>query len=180
MSLFKIDKNYFSLGELLEKIESEAWMYISLSGRYREIPSALSDDIRPNYHKEYFHVFIERCEYLLHKAVRSELQQSVKQTAQSNLGGGASMSVGGESTGSNLYIPLPRYRQILESQTQLTGKAGITTPDSPDNEIVNAHLEDEQFIASNGGGASVPHIRPTSSTARNPGLDPEETIRGRV
>lgn len=220
MSLFKVDKNYFSLGELLEKIESEAWMYMSLSGRYRAISPVLTlEEGAINYHKEYFHTFIERCEYLLHKAVRAELQHSVNQSNGGNIGtatvggGGGlrdsttwSQSVGGESTGSDLYNPMPQYRRYLQaqaqansnthsqeqshtqSQTQPTYRSSIapgpgkisgeTSPpltaendtDSVRNEIVNAHLEDEQFIASNGGGASVPHIRPTSSTTRNPGL----------
>ena len=216
MSLFKVDKNYFSLGELLEKIESEAWMYMSLSGRYRSpIPILTLEDGSVNYHKEYFHTFIERCEYLLHKAVRAELQQSINQSNGGNIGtatvggGGGlrdsttwSQSVGGESAGSDLYNPLPQYRRYLQVQTQThphphsksqaqaqsqrqeqtTSRASMTSggtsppltaendSDSVRNEIVNAHLEDEQFVASNGGGASVSNIRPTSSTARNPGL----------
>ena len=184
MSLFKVDKNYFSLGELLEKIESEAWMYMSLSGRYRGVIATVPDDGSVNYHKEYFHTFIERCEYLLHKAARSELQQSVNQPNATNVstGGGLrdtttwSQSVGGDTTGSDLYNPLPQYRAYLRQKPTGTivgsGKTmGNVETDSVRNEIVNAHLEDEQFIASNGGGASVPHIRPTSSTAGNPGLE---------
>lgn len=179
MSLFKVDKNYFSLGELLEKIESEAWMFMSLSGRYRR---SLEDE-SINYHKEYFHTFIERCEYLLHKAVRTDLQQSINQgnvNASSANGGSSNWS-----TGSDLYNPLPQYRQYLreksQSRTPITSKdtskdTSIDTStvendsDSVRNEIVNAHLEDEQFTASNGGGTSVPNIRPASSTTRNPGL----------
>jgi hypothetical protein len=148
-----------------------------------------------NYHKEYFHTFIERCEYLLHKAVRTELQQSVNQgnisMGTSGSGGGGlrdsttwSQSVGGESTGSDLYNPLPQYRRYLQAQTPTRSikNVAISPPltaendsDSVRNEIVNAHLEDEQSIASNGGGASVLNIRPPSSTTRNPGLGSGET-----
>jgi hypothetical protein len=183
MSLFKIDKNYFSLGDLLERIESEAWMYVSLSGRYRPISYTDEDSVKINFHKEYFNIFIERCEYLLHKAVRSDLQQSTRQSQPTSnyLSNGTSTtnSVGGDTTGTDLYNPMPQYRNILQKQDpspkrqlalNIQANRRTTDLDSPVNEIVNAHLEDEQFIASNGGGASVPHIRPTTPTTRIPGL----------
>jgi hypothetical protein len=34
MSLFKIDKTFFTAGQLFEKLQSEGWMYLTLSGEY--------------------------------------------------------------------------------------------------------------------------------------------------
>lgn len=68
VSLFRIDKNYFTVGDLVEKIESEAWMYLTLSGKYKheDYESGLSG------HQLMFTQFMERCELLMSKAITTE------------------------------------------------------------------------------------------------------------
>jgi hypothetical protein len=74
VSLFRVDKNYFTIGEMIEKIESEAWMYLTLSGKYKiEDPGDVTE--RQQY-QTMFHTFMERCESLLHKAVLTEFSST--------------------------------------------------------------------------------------------------------
>jgi peptidoglycan hydrolase-like protein with peptidoglycan-binding domain len=102
ISLFKIDKNYFTLGELLDRIESESWMYITLSGRYRQKHSSGIDYT----HKELFYLFMERCEYLLHKAVRTELQNNQQsQSSPNSVGNG-----GGVNNDISNSTPPPEFK----------------------------------------------------------------------
>lgn len=71
ISLFRIDKNYFTVGDLIEKIESESWMYLTLSGRYKiDDQEYITDGITG--HRSFFSLFMERCEAMINKAVRTE------------------------------------------------------------------------------------------------------------
>jgi hypothetical protein len=71
VSLFRVDKNYFTVGDLIEKIESEAWMYLTLSGKYkRDDLEDLEEGITG--HKAMFSSFMERCEMMMNKAIRTE------------------------------------------------------------------------------------------------------------
>ena len=72
VSLFRVDKNYFTVGDLIEKIESEAWMYLTLSGKYqREDLEEVEEGIITG-HKSQFSTFMERCELMMNKAIRTE------------------------------------------------------------------------------------------------------------
>lgn len=55
ISLFGIDRKYFLLKDRSARLEEEAWLYVSLSGKYHTGAS----------HQEQFSLFIEHCETLL-------------------------------------------------------------------------------------------------------------------
>lgn len=82
VSLFRIDKNYFTVGDLVEKIESESWMYLTLSGKYKhdDYESGLSG------HQMMFTQFMECCELLMSKAITTEyISGSIPQSNKSVL-----------------------------------------------------------------------------------------------
>lgn len=56
ISLFALDRKYFCLKERLLRLESEAWLFVGLSGKYKKGGS----------HQELFSPFLENCEHLLH------------------------------------------------------------------------------------------------------------------
>ena len=72
VSLFRVDKNYFTVGDLIEKIESEAWMYLTLSGKYQKEDLEDLEEGNITGHKSQFSVFMERCELMMNKAIRTE------------------------------------------------------------------------------------------------------------
>ena len=59
ISLFGIDRSYFSCKEQLAVLEAEAWSFIALSGHYKNAT-----------HQEQFSTFMERSEGILDKAMR--------------------------------------------------------------------------------------------------------------
>jgi len=69
ISLFRVDKHYYTIGTLLEKIESEAWMFLTQCGYYGQ---SVAEGILGEGHRASFHRFMERCELLINKAVRTE------------------------------------------------------------------------------------------------------------
>lgn len=69
VSLFRVDKNYYTVGDLIEKIESESWMYLTLSGRYDKDDEEVVEE---KSHQRYFSQFMERCEVMMNKAIRTE------------------------------------------------------------------------------------------------------------
>ena len=75
VSLFRVDKNFFTVGNLIEKIESEAWMFLTQSGTYKQdadTSSTQSDGTYYPNHRATFQKFMERCEILMNKAIQSE------------------------------------------------------------------------------------------------------------
>lgn len=85
VSLFRVDKNYFTVGNLIEKIESESWLFLTQSGPYSsetddEDGRSITRDVSHTGHREKFNQFIEKCEILINKAVRSEYATGFKPT----------------------------------------------------------------------------------------------------
>jgi hypothetical protein len=56
ISLLSLDRKYFSLKERLSRLESEAWLFAALAGKYK----------KGGGHQELFPSFLENCEHLLH------------------------------------------------------------------------------------------------------------------
>lgn len=85
ISLFALDRKYFSLKERVSRLQSEAWLYASLSGKYK----------RGGTHEELFSSFVENCEHLLH----AFSDHSNRHPAVSSSGGGVEAASGaaGES-----------------------------------------------------------------------------------
>lgn len=71
VSLFRVDKNYFTVGDLIEKIESESWMFLTLSGKYKQ-DELEEHETGLSGHQLMFHKFMERCEVMMNKAIRTE------------------------------------------------------------------------------------------------------------
>jgi len=55
LSLFGVDRKYFLLKDQLARLEAEAWLFLSLSGRYKGLGA----------HEELFASFMEKCEAIL-------------------------------------------------------------------------------------------------------------------
>ena len=55
ISLFSLDRKYFTLKERLSCLESEAWLFLALTGKYHTGKT----------HQELFPSFLENCEHLL-------------------------------------------------------------------------------------------------------------------
>lgn len=89
ISLFRVDKNYYAIGTLLEKIESEAWMFLTQCGFYEQTPV---DGILGEGHRGNFQQFMERCELLINKAVRTEYTPASAQAHRGGMSSSASVS----------------------------------------------------------------------------------------
>jgi hypothetical protein len=107
MTLFKIDKTFFIVGQLFEKLQSEGWMYLTLSGHYSASASAglasmeshdsssTSTDTPVHNHSTMFSLFMEQLEKLYTRITEVDYNPSMKQSissGQSVLGGSGSGS----------------------------------------------------------------------------------------
>lgn len=98
VSLFRVDKNYYTVGSLLEKIESESWLFLTQSGPYNpendeEEGRNITDDTSYTGHRSRFKQFIEKCEILINKAVRSEYATGFKATGSHTAGASSTAGV---------------------------------------------------------------------------------------
>ena len=97
VSLFRVDKNYFTIGNLLEKIESEAWLFLTQSGPYNpdnyEEEGVIVDESSHTGHRNRFRQFIEKCEILINKAVRSEYATGFKTNSSHTTGASSTAGV---------------------------------------------------------------------------------------
>lgn len=88
MTLFKLDKRYFMIHATAERIRSETWQYISLSGRY----SGHYGGLRPTHKNQYIYYFT-KLERIRMKHVSDEFVRS------------PSGGVSGGGSGSNIESP---------------------------------------------------------------------------
>lgn len=98
VSLFRVDKNYFTIGNLLEKIESEAWLFLTQSGPYNpendeEGGHNIAIDSSYTGHRSRFKQFIEKCEILINKAVMSEYATGFKTSGSHTAGASSTAGV---------------------------------------------------------------------------------------
>jgi hypothetical protein len=98
VSLFRVDKNYYTIGNLLEKIESESWLFLTQSGPYNpendeEGGHNITDDSTYTGHRMHFRQFIEKCEILINRAVRSEYATGFKPNGSHTAGGSSTAGV---------------------------------------------------------------------------------------
>jgi len=71
VSLFGVDRNYFTSKAQAAALEMEAWLFLSLAGRYDR--SASSDSNGPIGHAAQFQDFVQRCEHMLSAAAHAEM-----------------------------------------------------------------------------------------------------------
>ena len=75
ISFYKWDKKYFLYSSYKSKINQEIWLYLELTGRYSSIiDSDTKEIIFESSHKNKFHMFMERIEYLLKKLKNFNLE----------------------------------------------------------------------------------------------------------
>lgn len=71
MTLFKVDKKYYFLHTILEQLQSEAWQYISLTGRYAQKGEDTNGVKYDKNHKELFYYFT----YIMEKMVMKQVEE---------------------------------------------------------------------------------------------------------
>jgi len=83
LTLFKIDKKFYFLNTTMERLRSEGWQYLGLTGRY----SGMTDETPPT-HASQFMFFIHQIEKIKMKQVEEEFyksdESSVSQQSRSN------------------------------------------------------------------------------------------------
>ena len=131
VSLFRVDKNYFTVGNLLQKLESEAWLFLTQSGPYN--PDYDEEDARPTTdvtgetgHRLKFRSFIETCEMLINKAVRTEYTTGFK-TNTTHIGG-ASTNGTTSGTGGGNHVNGMILREAPSSVAEMYQNTRETTP----------------------------------------------------
>ena len=72
MTLFKVDKKYYFLHTISYQLESEAWQYISLTGRYAQKGKDVNGTEFDLTHKELFFYFTYMMEKMIMKQVEEE------------------------------------------------------------------------------------------------------------
>jgi hypothetical protein len=72
MTLFKVDKKYYFLHTISYQLESEAWQYISLTGRYAQKGKDVNGTEFDLTHKELFFYFTYMMEKMVMKQVEEE------------------------------------------------------------------------------------------------------------
>jgi len=78
LTLFKIDKKYYFLNTTLERLRSEGWQYVSLTGRYS---GHLIGGAQPTHHNQ-FVFFMHYIEKFKMKQVEEEYYKSDEKTNQ--------------------------------------------------------------------------------------------------
>ena len=153
VSLFRVDKNYYTVGDLIEKIESESWMYLTLSGRYDQSDEEVSPERN---HQLFFSQFMERCEVMMNKAIRTEY-------------------LPGNATSGG--------RSIHNEASVLTKKAVDVRADPYSFETVIPTVDDRINRPDSGSGGSIDYVRrpgpPSDSTEESGGV-PAEREAGRM
>jgi len=162
VSLFRVDKNYYTIGNLLEKIESESWLFLTQSGPYNpendeEESRNIVDESSYTGHRAGFKKFIEKCEMLINKAVRSEYATGFK-TSGSHTAGASSTA--GVVMASRTNNDIPYLREAPP------GAAAMYRP-SPDPYINRR------------GTSPVPNVPNSVDVTRRPPSSQSSSNRGR-
>lgn len=141
VSLFRVDKNYYTVGNLLEKIESEAWLYLTQSGPYNPEHNPEHDEeegrnlTQHTGHRSRFKQFIEKCEILINKAVRSEYATGFKSNG--------THTTSGSSTAPTDPIPTRihngEFPYLREAPSVVAGLYHPTTGSDPPSSRQDSH-----------------------------------------
>lgn len=110
LTLFKIDKKYYFLNTTLERLRTEGWQYLGLTGRYS---GQLIQHQQPT-HENQFVFFTHQIEKIKMKQIEEEYYKSDEKTTQPPQHG--SSSTPANSAAHDLYPPSPA--QPLASITQ--------------------------------------------------------------
>jgi hypothetical protein len=97
LTLFKMDKKYYSLNTVLEHLRSEGWQYLQLTGRYS---GHLGDHIHKPSHKNQFVFFTNMIEKIVMRQVEDEYYKVNDSSSQGPPPASASASASASSGGS--------------------------------------------------------------------------------
>jgi len=100
LALFKIDKKYYFLNTTLERLRTEGWQYVGLTGRYS---GHLTTGMQPT-HENQFVYFTHQIEKIKMKQVEEEYYKSDEKIANAPHGTTAINTLNGKN---DLYPPSP-------------------------------------------------------------------------
>ncbi len=110
LALYRVDKKYFLLYTVLERLRSEGWQYFSLTGRY----SGYSNMYAPTHTNQFVH-FCYSIEKISLKLVAEEFFKQADKTPQNTTANTSSIteqSQNNYSVSSQMFIPSPEKNNI--------------------------------------------------------------------
>ena len=152
LTLFKIDKKFYFLNTTMERLRSEGWQYLGLTGRY----SGMANEIVPT-HSNQFMYFIHQIEKIKMKQVEEEFYKSDESSVSQN-----SRSNGGKST--ELYPP-SLTTPVTEMGSQVPG---------PIKDVVHSIMH-SQSLDNNPLMRSVGAVHGIVNSIQGP-VDPKESV----
>jgi hypothetical protein len=125
ITLFKLDKRYFAIHATAERLRSETWQYLSLSGRY----SGSLGGLRPTHKNQYIYYFT-KIEKIRMKHVSDEFIRSPSGGVDENKNsaGGPGSPNNNASPSSNGAVPSPPDQASLPRKPTAIG--GLVRRDS--------------------------------------------------
>lgn len=124
ITLFKLDKRYFAIHATAERLRSETWQYLSLSGRY----SGILGGLRPTHKNQYVYYF-SKIEKIRMKHVSDEFVRSPSGGVDENKSSaGGPVSPNQTTSPSNGSVPSPPDQAALPRKP--TAPAGGLRRDS--------------------------------------------------
>lgn len=109
ITLFKLDKRYFAIHATAERLRSETWQYLSLSGRY----SGILGGLRPTHKNQYVYYF-SKIEKIRMKHVSDEFVRSPSGGVDENKSSaGGPVSPNQTTSPSNGAVPSPPDQTAL-------------------------------------------------------------------
>jgi hypothetical protein len=149
ITLFKLDKRYFAIHATAERLRSETWQYLSLSGRY----SGIYGGLRPTHKNQYVYYF-SKIEKIRMKHVSDEFVRAPSGGVDENKGsaGGPSSPNQSESP-SQGRVPTPPDQATLPRKP--TAVAGGMVAGRRDSESTVGTDDTAIAVAANEESASV-------------------------
>jgi hypothetical protein len=127
LTLFKIDKKYYFLNTTLERMRTEGWQYLGLTGRYS---GHLINNQEPT-HQNQFVYFTHQIEKIKMKQIEEEYYKSDEKTTQAPQQGNASTTT--TMPAHDLYPPSPNQPiQSMEQQVPEPVKEAV-------NSLIRSH-----------------------------------------
>ena len=95
LTLFRIDKKYYFLNTILERLRSEGWQYMSLTGRYS---GHLTPGKKPNHQNQFIH-FTHYVEKIKMKQIEEEYYRTDEKAQAPTTGTATATGAGATGTG---------------------------------------------------------------------------------
>ena len=119
LTLFKLDKRFFMLHAVAERLRTETWQYLTLSGRY----SGHYGGIRPTHRNQYVY-YTSKMEKIRMRHIDDEYVRSAGDGTEKKLAGVSSASAGDDAGGGGDHrdsvsqdVPSPPDQALLRSGT---------------------------------------------------------------